>query len=244
MPSTYPRMTDRSYPHPSHSPHQQPPSPSSNTHTPPTPGTPSSRFLSPIQEARILSWRGHTTPMPESPKEKVSKSAPATLDHDPACTASGRSSSHHSREKASSADRSSRCSCSCSSHHPPQSGRPNLPPRHTVGNVPSSQSQGQGQGKGHRHQHQMRSYYSSKKKSSTSASSATPPVLSPPISRGPPSNAQYFPQEPPGQQHGYDAPPMQYTQTAPQIPPPISQPPPPRPDPPRIAGASDPISQA
>jgi hypothetical protein len=240
MPSTYPRMKDRSYPHPPQSP-QTP-----TTHTPTTPTTPSSRFLSPIQESRILSWRAHTTPLPESHerKEKGIKSAPATLDHDPSCAASG--SSHNSREKGSSAGQSvSRCSCSSSPHqHHTQSGKPHKPHRTPTTAPPNNETTG----KGHKHQHQMRSYYSSKKKSTTTCSTPTPQILSPPISMSRTmsmSSQSQIPQLPQQPQHGYDAPPMAYTQTAPQVPAPGTQiqPPPPRPDPPRIAGARDPISQ-
>jgi len=242
MPSTYPRMRDRSYPNPH-------PPPTPNALSPHTPSTPSSRFLSPIQESRILSWRAHTTPLPlpDSPisvpkaKEKGSKSAPATLDHNPSCT----SSSHASRDKGSSAGQSvSRCSCTSSRHqHHTQSGRPGLPPRHTV--TGTSQIQ-ESSGQGHRQHHQMRSYYSSKKKSTTASSTPTPQILSPPMSRGSIQGGGQFPLQHADQQqapHGYDTP-MGYTQTAPQMPPGTQmQPPPLRPDPPRIAGARDPISQ-
>jgi len=236
MPSTYPRMKDRSYPNVPQTPH---PPQTLNTHTPTTPCTPSSRFLSPIQESRILSWRAHTTP---EELGQASKSAPATLDHDPSCVASG--SSHSSRERTSSAGQSlSRCSCSCSSspHQPhTHSGRPHPPSRHTVtitNPTPATPS-----GKGHKHQHQMRSYYSSKKKTTTTSSTPTPQILSPPMPRGTIPSGSPFPQQ---AQHGYDTTPMEYDQNAPQIPPPVTQiqAQPPRPDPPRIAGARDPISQ-
>jgi hypothetical protein len=234
MPSTYPRMKDKSYPNHPQIPH---PPQTPNTHTPTTPSTPSSRFLSPIQESRIQSWRAHVDP---EDLGKGSKSAPATLDHDPSCAASG--SSQNSREKTSSAGQSlSRCSCSSSPHqHHTHSGRPPPPSRHTVTNTnPTTPVQ---RGKGHKQPHQMRSYYSNKKKTTTASSTPTPQILSPPMPRGTIPSGSPFPSQ---AQHGYDTAPMGYDQTAPQIPPPITQmqPPPPRPDPPRIAGARDPISQ-
>ena len=233
MPSTYPRMKDRSYPNIPQTPH---PPQTPNNRTPTTPSTPSSRFLSPIQESRILSWRAHTTPADIG---KGSKSAPATLNHDPSCTASG--SSHNSRENTSSVGQSlSRCSCSSSPHrHHTYWGRPPPPSRHTTTNT-SSNTPAQS-GKGYHHS-QMRSYYSSKKKSTTASSVPSPQILSPPMSRSAIPSGSFFPQQ---AQHGYDTAPMGYDQTAPQIPPPATQMPPPhpRPDPPRIAGARDPISQ-
>jgi hypothetical protein len=234
MPSTYPRMKDRSYPNVPQTPH---PPQTPNARTPTTPSTPSSQFLSPIQDARIRSWRRHT--IPEEPG-KGSKSAPATLDHDPSCVASG--SSHNSREKTSSAGQSlSRCSCSSSPHQPhTPPGRPHPPSRHAVTN-PNPTTTGP-TGKGHKHQHQMRSYYSSKKKSTRASSTLTPQILSPPMSGGTIPSGSPFPQQ---AQHGYDTAPVGFDQTFPQIPPPVTQMQalPPRPDPPRIAGARDPISQ-
>jgi hypothetical protein len=212
-----PRQSTHTYPH----------------HVPVTP-TASSHFLSPIQEARILSWREHTSQVPEGSQDRASKSAPATMDHDPSCA----SSSSHGQDKVSDTTAStSRYLCSCAARHQQAtSKRPQILPRHTT----HSPSQDYGRGTD---SSQMKSYYSSKKKSGTSMSAPTTPATSHPPTQGFPTDGR------PQFDHGHQidsrlAPPQQFLpQGATNIPPVMAQPPPPRPDPPRIAGARDPISQ-
>jgi hypothetical protein len=244
MPASHPQPTDTSHRYHHHSsryPHHNPlPDPPQTAHvlqTPvtPTPSTPSSRFLSPIQEARILSWRGHTTPTsPEASVGKASKSAPATLDHDPSCniTVSGKSSSQHSRKGSSGGVSHTHSKCSCASrvqnhgpHHQSvdQHHRPK-PPHHRHGHT-HTHVPGQSRVPEHRPQPQpehmrIRSYYSSRKKSgagSSSQATSPTPVSPPPMTmsmglstangqnQGQERNLQHSPEQYPGPAHGYDA---------------------------------------
>ena len=196
MPHTHPHMKDRSRPqsqplpeiHHHPNPHQGPQT--LHFHQP-LPNSPqasisSSRFLSPVQDARIRSWRDHTLPddplPPSANNPRGHRSAPATLGVQ--STSSGEHSSTHSRghnqsqsQSQSREDRSSVYSYSNSKFkasssalpHPSQHQRPS-----TQGHVPPAQRQGR-----------MKSYYSNKKKGTTLTSTSTPPPPMTPSSRTP-----------------------------------------------------------
>lgn len=198
--------------------------------------SPSSRYLSPIQEARIRSWRDHTdsspelTPPPIHENKKKVRSAPATLAMPP--SSSGEHSSSHSRGRGSapSHTKSRESSSSHPAHH-----------HHDTHYRPSSHPHSQSPSQG-----RMRSYYSSKKKgSSTVLSPSTTPAPMTPMPTSPPPDLH------PGmtqeqlemyQRQSRVAMPPEEQASAAQIPPPVLAAPP-NPAPPRIAGARDPISQ-
>ena len=165
----------------------------------------STRYLSPIQEQRILSWRSNTSSTPPiSPVSGTNKikSAPASLNL-PVPSASSTTTSPCLACAAKSL-----CSCSTKS------------PRST----------------------RQKGYYSNKKKSFTNLTSFTPmtPMTSAmlPDRRGMPSAAQM-------EAHGVGSPPPTQFGQVPTVP--LPEPalaaPPVKPDPPRIAGGRDPITQ-
>lgn len=234
MPSTYPiaKAKDRP-PHSSSNTHHLPPQVAPRIAAYPPGQSPSSagatsRYLSPIQEARIRSWRDHTdpneAPLPPHPHhdgKKGIKSAPATL----AVRSSTSGGEQSSSQKGSTPTRSS------SSRNNHTTLAPTRPPPHV-----------------HHHSHgHLRSYYSSKKKSSHTSSALTPTVLTSPTptpttvmppgqTMSPEQMAMYAQQGPMTQQQHM----MQGPEETAQIPPPVLAR---APDLPRIAGARDPISQ-